>query len=202
MLNISAAADSTTNTVAPLTESSSSTPAPASLLPWSKSDNNIMVNKAVPVVNRSLVPVNSNTSENHLSTQQASKTIKQFTSVRVTGNNKNNNSSPLSPSSATTATEDESNSENQHWKLQEKPDWLETMEQSSSPKCSSGPQSPDSEADKRRGRPRCTVRFTHANRHCPHHPDAMLKRSNDCVLRPVVTNDSVQGEQIKQWLER
>ena len=49
---------------------------------------------------------------------------------------------------------------------------------------------------------RCSVRFTHANRHCPSHPTAVLKRSNDFVLRPIMSNESNEGGKIQAWLER
>ncbi|CAG7815758.1 unnamed protein product [Allacma fusca] len=48
----------------------------------------------------------------------------------------------------------------------------------------------------------CSVRFTHANRHCPAHPQAVLKRSNDVVLRAVGTNESNEGGRIQEWLEK
>ncbi|KAF4526916.1 hypothetical protein B566_EDAN008359 [Ephemera danica] len=48
--------------------------------------------------------------------------------------------------------------------------------------------------------PGCESRFTHANRHCPEHPTASLRRSNDFVLRPVANTD--QPSEVRRWLER
>ena len=48
---------------------------------------------------------------------------------------------------------------------------------------------------------RCNMRFTHANRHCPDHPLATLRRSDDFVLRPVASNPE-QSSDVLRWLER
>jgi len=45
------------------------------------------------------------------------------------------------------------------------------------------------------------MRFTHANRHCPDHPLATLRRSDDFVLRPVASNPE-QSSDVLRWLER
>ncbi|XP_071442659.1 zinc finger protein 367-like [Hetaerina americana] len=47
----------------------------------------------------------------------------------------------------------------------------------------------------------CMSRFTHANRHCPDHPHAPLRRSKDVVLQPVASN-SDQNNDVNLWLER
>ncbi|KAG8236836.1 hypothetical protein J437_LFUL017120 [Ladona fulva] len=47
----------------------------------------------------------------------------------------------------------------------------------------------------------CMSRFTHANRHCPDHPHAPLRRSKDIVLQPVASN-SDQNNDVNRWLER
>ncbi|XP_069693141.1 zinc finger protein 367-like [Periplaneta americana] len=47
----------------------------------------------------------------------------------------------------------------------------------------------------------CSMRFTHANRHCPDHPLATLRRSDDFVLRPVASNPE-QSSDVLRWLER
>lgn len=147
-ISISAAADSTTNYVTPLiaaVESCSD----------SESDNTIMINKQ-SAVNRS-------THHHHLSSKQGSTTVNQFTSVRE---RVNSNNSPIpdipiktSPSDSIFGSHLDDNCKtpkSRHHSGEE--DWLEAMDCSAgSPKCSSGPQSPDSEGEKRRGRPRSDV---------------------------------------------
>ncbi|CAG0917464.1 unnamed protein product [Notodromas monacha] len=47
----------------------------------------------------------------------------------------------------------------------------------------------------------CDVRFTHANRHCPQHPQAGLKRSKDVVLQPTISSGQ-NREEVLVWLEK
>ncbi|XP_059470635.1 zinc finger protein 367-like isoform X2 [Neocloeon triangulifer] len=46
----------------------------------------------------------------------------------------------------------------------------------------------------------CPSRFTHANRHCPDHPNSTLRRSNDFVLQQVANTE--QPTEVRKWLER
>ena len=53
----------------------------------------------------------------------------------------------------------------------------------------------------------CTTRFTHANRHCPLHPCASLKREHtDIPLKEVLLNENTEPNEYKfavlQWLEK
>ncbi|GJQ67396.1 hypothetical protein Trydic_g5088 [Trypoxylus dichotomus] len=50
--------------------------------------------------------------------------------------------------------------------------------------------------------PNCDKRFTHANRHCPEHPDVQLKRFSSSTT-PIVEkfNDEEHSQAIQQWLE-
>jgi uncharacterized Zn-finger protein len=49
--------------------------------------------------------------------------------------------------------------------------------------------------------PGCFIRFTHANRHCPNHPHAALRRSKEIVLQPTLTGTE-NKEEVMAWLER
>ncbi|XP_014662394.1 PREDICTED: uncharacterized protein LOC106805350 [Priapulus caudatus] len=50
----------------------------------------------------------------------------------------------------------------------------------------------------------CEIRFAHANRHCPKHPAASLKRDTAVALplQPVVGNEEQDDDAISQWLTR
>lgn len=47
-------------------------------------------------------------------------------------------------------------------------------------------------------RPKCQMRFTHANRHCPEHPYDQLKRCDDFVIQAVTE----QNYDVVKWLEK
>lgn len=46
--------------------------------------------------------------------------------------------------------------------------------------------------------PKCQMRFTHANRHCPEHPYDTLKRCDDFVIQAVTE----QNHEVIKWLEK
>ena len=48
----------------------------------------------------------------------------------------------------------------------------------------------------------CTVRFTHANRHCPDHPHAKLLRDDRGALEGLLVCTSRQDNAIAEWLDR
>ena len=50
--------------------------------------------------------------------------------------------------------------------------------------------------------PACTVRFTHANRHCPDHPHAKLLRDDQGALEGLLVGTPRHDSAIAEWLDK
>ena len=48
----------------------------------------------------------------------------------------------------------------------------------------------------------CSVRFTHANRHCPDHPHSKLLRDDQGALEGLLAGTPRQDSAIVQWLDK
>lgn len=159
IISNSAAGDSATNPDTPFTETCSD----------SESDNHIIImvnNKQTAGINQSSPQrrqqhrLHHNRFEqeptaNFSSSKQTGKTVKQFASTRERVNSESSSGLENRSSSRSSNISDTNSYRTRH---QSHEDWLEeVMDAVGSPKCTSGPQSPDSEGEKRRGRPRSDV---------------------------------------------